>query len=241
MSENQNTQNQHSQNERNNKPKGTDPVAFNILGKSLISGTIILTVNEVKDAILNLANQYFSNVKKDRIRVSLVPDRNTTKYDRATKTSRPTMAVVMAIYFDKNDPNFVSAVENVFAPMVSKNNDKLNQFIKNFGADDDRSGGDGRPYQPIYIEKGADGRAYRCISLGAEKIMAYIMDNKGTAYKMESGAEAPATNVTICPIWREGDNNSLEGFYVTKELVTARRPVVDNFRSTKIRGKVPRI
>ena len=241
----ENTQNQNNQNtDRNDRSRAkVAPVAYNNAGKTLVSGTIVLTVNEVRNEIFKLAKTYFEGLTLDRISVSLVPDRNSTKYDKATKTSRPTMMILLAIYFDKNDVNFVSPVDNVFSPMVKANSESANKFIRIFGAKDENDGDrDGRPFQPITIQKGYDGKTYRCLVLDVESIFVHIADGDGYGYEQRYGEKPPKVKITMTPmINNQGGESVLEGFSVTKSLATATKTSFNNFKATKIRGRVPRI
>ena len=243
MSENHYNTNSQDKTEKTDRPKyRIAPVVFNNVGKTPVSSTIVLTVNEMKDAIYDLAKAYFKNLTKERISVSLVADRNSTKYDKVTKTSRPTMAVVFAIYFDKNDANFVEPVQNVFAPMIKANSENANKFIKLFGAKDDNDRGDGKPFQPIFISKGNDGKTYRCLVLDVESIIVHIADGNGYNYRNQYGVEPPKVKIAVDIMQREESGNTvLEGFRITKELASATRTSFDNFRAAKIRGRVPRI
>lgn len=243
----ENTQNQNNQNQntdRNDRPRAkVAPVVFNNVGKTPVGATFVLTVNEVRKAIFDLARTYFEGLSEDRVRVSLVPDRNSTKYDKVTKTSRPTMAILFAIYFDKNDTNFVSPVDNVFSPMVKANSESANKFIRIFGAKDENDGDrDGRPFQPISIQKGYDGKTYRCLVLDVESIVVHIVDGDGYRYEQQYGVKPPKVKISMRPLMKdEGGEPILEGFSITKELATATKTSFNDFKATKIRGRVPRI
>lgn len=241
MSENTNTQN----NKNNDRP--VPVVEYNNAGKTPSYAGCIFTVDEVRNEIFKLAKNYFTGLTKDRIDVSLVPDRNSTKYDKVTKTSRATNAMVFAIYFDKNDPNFVSPVDNVFSPMIKSNKKEVNKFIELFGARNDNGGdNDGRPFQPVIIQKGYDGKVYRCLVLDVESIFAFIMDGDGEGYKDRYGIKPPRVRFKLTPITIEDSGEViLTGFDVCKILDSVAnnngKAKFGNLNSAKIRGRVPRI
>ena len=223
-------------NEQRNTPK-VAPCVFNTAGKTPSSATFTFTVDEVRENVFNLAKQYFENLSKDRVMISLVTDTEYTRYNKETKTNEPMTTVVIALYFDINDNNFVTSADNIFAPTVMKSNDKVKKFIDKFGV----KGNDGNSHNTTFIDRGSDGRRYRCLVLDTARIFEHIMDASGYGYEQQYGQRGPRVIVGVEVFRRkDGGRVSIDHFEVSKSLYVEPKAGLTELNAKKLRGRMPR-
>ncbi len=227
-------------NENENKNTQDRPVLsdvmFNNMGKSPSFSGTIYTIDDVKRAVIDVANGYISGITKDRIKVSLVVDNEHTVYNKDTKRNEGTTAVVIAVYFDINDPNFVQQADNEFGTIIQASNEKVKQFLNDYALKDKG----GKPYDAMRFDRGIDGRKYRYIVLNVRKIFEYMADASGFGYKNYSGQRGRRVDIKV-EVVKRGDGNrvTIDNFVVTKSLHVDAKAEIGELTSKKLRGIVP--
>ena len=196
-------------------------VMFNMMGKSPIFGpqlpntaTTVYTIDDVKQAVIDVASDYITGITKDRIKVSLVVD------------NEHTTALVIAVYFDINDPNFVQQADNEFGTIIQASNEKVKQFLNDYALKDKG----GKPYDAMRFDRGIDGRKYRYIVLNVRKIFEYMADASGWGYKIYSGTRGRSMNIKVDVVKHyDGNGVTIDNFVVTKTLVPKRLKKLRDF------------
>ena len=216
--------------------KPLPPVMYNNVGKTPSEASFVFTVDEIREAVLNIASGYIPGLTKDRIKISLVVDNDHTVYNKETKRNEPTSAVVIALYFDINDPSFVQTTDNDFGITVQKDNDKLKQFMSKFSITDNN----GNPYGASRYDRGTDGRKYRYMVLNIRTVFETIMDASGWGYEQQYGQRGPKVIISV-EVNKRNDGNriTIDSFKVTKSIFVEKKAEIQELTSKKLRGIIP--
>ncbi len=201
-------------------------IAFNMMGKhSTIDSSLPDTsstayaVDDVKQAVIDVANGYINGITKDRIKVSLVVDNEHTTYNKDTKRNEGTTALVIAVYFDINDSNFVQKADNEFGTVIQPSNEKVSWFLTKYALKHEG----GKPCDAIIRSEGGIH-----IVLDVRMIFEYMADASGFGYKNYSGQRGRRVDIKVEVVKRHyGNRVTIDYFLVTKTLAVKPKKLRD--------------